>query len=56
MGTSVKLLDTYETERYPVGKVLLKTTDRFFSLLTAQGFFIPKLRNVLLPLVMVLLF
>jgi 2-polyprenyl-6-methoxyphenol hydroxylase-like FAD-dependent oxidoreductase len=55
-GTSLKLLDTYETERHPVGKILLRTTDQFFSLLTAKGFFISKLRNWLLPLVISLLF
>lgn len=54
--TSCKLLDTYETERYPVGKILLKTTDQFFSLLTAKGFFISKLRNWLLPFVISFLF
>jgi 2-polyprenyl-6-methoxyphenol hydroxylase-like FAD-dependent oxidoreductase len=52
----ITLLDTYETERHPVGKILLKTTDQFFSLLTAKGFFISKLRNWLLPLVISLLF
>lgn len=55
-GTSVKLLDTYETERHPVGKFLLKTTDQFFSLLTAKGFVISKLRNWLLPFVISFLF
>ncbi len=55
-ATSVKLLDTYETERHPVGKILLKTTDQFFSLLTANGFFISKLRNWLLPFVISFLF
>lgn len=55
-GTSIKLLDTYETERHPVGKILLKTTDRFFSLLTAKGYFTSKLRNWLLPIVIVFLF
>ena len=55
-GTNVKLLDTYETERHPVGKILLKTTDQFFSLLTAQGFFISKFRNWLLTFVISFLF
>ncbi len=55
-GTNIKLLDTYETERHPVGKILLKTTDQFFSLLTANGFFISKLRNWLLPFVISFLF
>jgi 2-polyprenyl-6-methoxyphenol hydroxylase-like FAD-dependent oxidoreductase len=54
--TNLKLLDTYETERHPVGKILLKTTDQFFSLLTANGFFISKLRNWLLPYVISFLF
>ncbi len=55
-GTSIKLLDTYETERHPVGKILLKTTDQFFSLLTAKGFFISKLRNWIFPFVISFLF
>lgn len=55
-GTNVKLLDSYETERHPVGKILLKTTDQFFSLLTEKGFFISKLRNLLLPFVISFLF
>jgi 2-polyprenyl-6-methoxyphenol hydroxylase-like FAD-dependent oxidoreductase len=53
---SIKLLDSYETERHPVGKILLKTTDQFFSLLTAKGFFISKLRNWILPFVISFLF
>lgn len=48
-NTNIGLLDTYETERHPVGKILLKTTDRFFSLLTTSGFLISRLRNLLLP-------
>ncbi len=55
-GTNIKLLDTYETERHPVGKILLRTTDQFFSLLTAKSFFVSKLRDWLLPLVISLLF
>ena len=50
-ATDVKLLATYEAERHPVGKTLLKTTDQFFSLLTAKGFFISRLRNWLLSFV-----
>ncbi|TLY48184.1 MAG: hypothetical protein E6K54_02810 [Gammaproteobacteria bacterium] len=53
---TVNLLDTYETERHPIGKILLKTTDQFFSLLTAPGFLISKLRNWLLPLLIKFLF
>ena len=55
-NTNVNLLHTYETERHAVGKILLKTTDQFFSLLTASGFLISKLRNVLLPWVIKFLF
>lgn len=55
-NTSVKLLSTYETERHAVGKILLKTTDQFFSLLTASGFLISKLRNGLLPWLIKFLF
>lgn len=55
-GISDKLLDTYEAERHPVGKILLKTTDQFFSLLTAKGYFISKLQNWLLPFVITFLF
>lgn len=51
MHINNKLLDTYETERHPVGKILLKTTDQLFSLLTVKGFFISKLRNCLLYLI-----
>ncbi len=55
-ATDVKLLATYETERHPVGKTLLKTTDQFFFLLTAKGFFISRLRNWLLSFVISFLF
>lgn len=55
-NTNKDLLKTYETERHPVGKILLKTTDRFFSLLTSSGFLISRLRNLLLPWLIKLLF
>lgn len=55
-NTNAKLLDTYETERHAVGKILLKTTDQFFSLLTASSFLVSKLRNVLLPWLIKFLF
>jgi hypothetical protein len=55
-NTHVKLLDTYETERHAVGRILLKITDRFFSLLTAPGFLVSKLRNKLLPWLIKFLF
>lgn len=55
-NANVNLLDTYETERHPVGKILLKTTDQFFSLLTASGFLISKLRDWFLPFLIKSLF
>jgi 2-polyprenyl-6-methoxyphenol hydroxylase-like FAD-dependent oxidoreductase len=55
-GTSTLLLDSYQTERHPVGKILLKTTDRFFSFVTANGFVISRLRNWVLPLFISFLF
>lgn len=55
-NTQVKLLDTYETERHAVGRILLKITDRFFSLITAPGFLVSKLRDKLLPWLIKFLF
>lgn len=55
-GTTVALLDSYDTERRPVGRTLLKTTDRFFSLLTGKGFLVSKCRDWILALVIPLLF
>ncbi len=55
-NTNVKLLGTYETGRHAVGKILLKTTYQFFSLLTASGFLISKLRNGLLSWLIKFLF
>ncbi|OIZ99772.1 hypothetical protein BEV13_05030 [Rickettsiella grylli] len=55
-NTDIKLLATYETERHPIGKILLKTTDRFFSFLTAKGFIVRQLQNGLLPFVIRFLF
>jgi 2-polyprenyl-6-methoxyphenol hydroxylase-like FAD-dependent oxidoreductase len=39
------LLDTYEEERHPVGRDLLRTTDRLFSIQTSQGGWLKALRN-----------
>jgi 2-polyprenyl-6-methoxyphenol hydroxylase-like FAD-dependent oxidoreductase len=49
------LLDTYQTERWPVGQNVLKTTDRLFSNMTVQSAFLVKLRNGLVPYLFALL-
>lgn len=43
------LLDTYDTERRPVGEALLRTTDRAFAVVVADHPLIAGLRNALLP-------
>ncbi|WP_218814288.1 FAD-dependent monooxygenase [Rickettsiella endosymbiont of Dermanyssus gallinae] len=47
--TSKQLLMSYETERHRIGKILLKTTDRFFSFMTAKNYLVSLLRNLFLP-------
>ena len=55
-GSATQLLNTYETERHRIGKILLTTTDRFFSFITTKNFFIASLRDILLPLMLAYLF
>jgi len=43
------LLDTYHSERWPVGQNVLKTTDRLFGRITVQSERAAKLRNFLIP-------
>ena len=40
-----KLLDTYDEERHPVGRDLLRTTDRLFSINTTKDSWMKGLRN-----------
>ena len=47
--TSKQLLMSYETERHRIGKLLLKTTDRFFSFMTTKNYLVSLLRNLFLP-------
>lgn len=47
-----KILDTYSSERMPVARRLLKTTDRIFTLAVGQSYIVKKLRNVMLPLLL----
>jgi 2-polyprenyl-6-methoxyphenol hydroxylase-like FAD-dependent oxidoreductase len=46
---SLPFLDSYQAERHPVGRVLLKTTDRMFAFATARNPLWIKLRNLLIP-------
>jgi 2-polyprenyl-6-methoxyphenol hydroxylase-like FAD-dependent oxidoreductase len=49
-GAPESLLDTYHSERWPVGQKVLEFTDRVFSTMTAQSGWIASIRNMLLPL------
>jgi 2-polyprenyl-6-methoxyphenol hydroxylase-like FAD-dependent oxidoreductase len=42
-------LDSYHDERYPVGRRLLRTTDRMFNLAATQNPLLTALRNFLIP-------
>jgi 2-polyprenyl-6-methoxyphenol hydroxylase-like FAD-dependent oxidoreductase len=44
-----KLLETYNEERLPFAKWLLKFTDRFFGVMTSSNIFISWVRNNILP-------
>ncbi len=44
-----KLLETYNEERLPFAKWLLKFTDRFFGIMTSSNIFISWVRNNILP-------
>ncbi|MBE7179016.1 MAG: FAD-dependent monooxygenase, partial [Mucilaginibacter polytrichastri] len=45
-----RILSTYNTERLPVARELVKTTDRLFSMMTSPNRFIRSVRNLILPL------
>jgi 2-polyprenyl-6-methoxyphenol hydroxylase-like FAD-dependent oxidoreductase len=47
-----QVLDSYAAERMPVAKELLATTDRAFSLIMSQNFFIRLLKKWLLPFIL----
>jgi 2-polyprenyl-6-methoxyphenol hydroxylase-like FAD-dependent oxidoreductase len=49
-GAPDALLDTYHSERWPVGQKVLEFTDRVFSTMTSQSGWIAGIRNMLLPL------
>lgn len=46
---SPALLDTYHTERWPVGQKVLQYTDKLFSVVASQTGWVAALRNMLLP-------
>src|SRR5829696_312809 len=50
------ILDTYELERMPFARTLVATTDRAFTLATAEGRFADFIRTRLVPLLAPLLF
>jgi hypothetical protein len=49
-GAPTALLDTYNSERWPVGQKILERTDRFFSFVSSQTPWVAALRNTLLPI------
>ena len=48
-GAPDSLLDSYDTERRPVGERVLSATDRMFSLATSQSGWLAGLRDTLIP-------
>ncbi len=48
-GAPDALLETYHTERWPVGQKVLEFTDRIFSTMTSQSGWFAMIRNTLLP-------
>ncbi len=49
-GAPESLLDSYDSERRPVGERVLSATDRMFSLVTSQTGWIAGLRDALVPI------
>jgi 2-polyprenyl-6-methoxyphenol hydroxylase-like FAD-dependent oxidoreductase len=49
------LLDTYNAERWPVGRKILERTDRLFAMVSSQSGWLATLRNALVPIVAPLL-
>ena len=50
------LLDTYETERLPFAQILVKTTDRLFTLITDRGVLGKLIRGFFIPYIAPLMF
>jgi 2-polyprenyl-6-methoxyphenol hydroxylase-like FAD-dependent oxidoreductase len=49
---SSDLLDTYNDERWPIGKKLLRFTDAMFGRISSQNKFTAMLRNIIMPLIL----
>ncbi len=45
------LLDTYHSERWPIGQKILQRTDRLFAAMSSQEAWVTRLRNFVLPFV-----
>lgn len=46
------LLDTYQDERYPLAKALLRNTTAMTYMMTTRNFLLQKIRNILMPVVL----
>jgi hypothetical protein len=45
------LLDTYHTERWPIGQKILQRTDRLFAAMSSQTGWLTRIRNIVVPFV-----
>jgi 3-(3-hydroxy-phenyl)propionate hydroxylase len=50
-GAEDRLLDSYEEERSPVGRALLKCTERGLKMATESGWLVEHIRDAILPIV-----
>jgi len=50
-----RLLESYSTERWPIGQVLLKRTDRLFEIAATGNRWVVALRNLIIPRLMPLM-
>lgn len=50
-GAPDALLDTYHSERWPIGQKLLEVTDRLFERMTSQSPLAARIRNLVVPVV-----
>ena len=55
-GSSIDLLETYHVERIKFAKALVKTTDRWFTLITHPGLLGKFIRNIFVPYIWPLIF
>ena len=55
-NAKTKLLDTYTTERLPIAKKNIRTTDKIFNLVTSDRFFTKTIRIKVIPFIIKSLF